>query len=101
MAALITPHWEAISSPMHDLLQFIGLQPFAQRFYLAGGTALAIRLGHRRSYDLDLFSETDEVLTDTRQEILTALAARHPQTLEDTTGNLLLLVSGLHVGFFS
>ncbi len=28
-------------------------------FYLAGGTGLALRLGHRRSIDLDLFSERE------------------------------------------
>ena len=27
-------------------------------FYLAGGTGLALSLGHRRSVDLDLFRET-------------------------------------------
>lgn len=86
---------------MRDLLRFIGQEPFAQRFYLAGGTALALRLGHRRSYDLDFFSETDRVLADTRREILAALADRHPETLEDVDGNLLLLMSGLRVGFFS
>jgi len=29
---------------------------FVQNFYLAGGTALAIQLGHRESIDLDFFS---------------------------------------------
>lgn len=36
------------------------LFPFLERFtdfYLAGGTALALQLGHRRSVDFDLFSE--------------------------------------------
>lgn len=35
------------------------LSPIALRegFYLAGGTALALRLGHRRSIDLDWFTE--------------------------------------------
>lgn len=100
MASLTNPHWEAVSASLRDLLNFIGEHTFAERFYLAGGTALALRLGRRRSYDLDFFSETDEVLADTRQEILTALAERQPQTLESADGNLLLLISGLSVGFF-
>ena len=41
-------------------------------FYLAGGTALALRLGHRISLDLDLFSARN------------ALGARERQTLFDT-----------------
>jgi predicted nucleotidyltransferase component of viral defense system len=40
--------------------------PFLDHFVLAGGTSLALQLGHRESYDLDLFStedfSTDEVL---------------------------------------
>jgi hypothetical protein len=85
---------------MREVLRFIGRQPFAGRFYLAGGTALALRLGHRRSIDLDFFSPTDEVTRRTRQEILAALASLSPQAVEDVDGNLLLEVAGLHVGFF-
>ena len=29
----------------------------SDKFYLAGGTALALRLGHRRSYDFDFFTD--------------------------------------------
>ena len=83
------------------MLHFIGQQPFARRFYLAGGTALALRLGHRRSVDLDFFSETDQLAQASRQEILRALGPLLPQALEDVDGNLLLRVSDLHVGFFS
>jgi hypothetical protein len=86
---------------MRDVLRFIGQLPFAGRFYLAGGTALALRLGHRRSVDLDFFSVTDEVQRKTRQEILGALAPLGPQAIEDVDGNLLLQVLGLYVGFFS
>lgn len=86
---------------MRELLHFIGQQPFARRFYLAGGTALALRLGHRRSVDLDFFSETDQLAQASRQEILRALGPLLPQALEDVDGNLLLRVSDLHVGFFS
>ncbi len=33
------------------------IQEIASNFYLAGGTALAIQLGHRKSDDIDLFSQ--------------------------------------------
>ncbi len=101
MASLDAIHWETVTPEMRELLRFIGQRSFAKRFYLAGGTALALRLGHRCSVDLDFFSATDELLRRTRQEILQALAPCNPQTLEDVDGNLLLLVLGLHVGFFS
>ena len=73
----------------------------SQRFYLAGGTALALRLGHRRSVNLDFFSETDEVTRRTRHEIIRSLIPLGVHVLEDVDGNLLTIVSGMRVGFFS
>ena len=100
--ALLTPvHWEATTPTMREVLRFIGQSPFAQRFYLAGGTALALRLGHRRSIDLDFFSEADQVTHRSRKEIVRALLPLGLQVLEDTDGNLLTQVAGMHVGFFS
>ncbi|MGA9292658.1 MAG: nucleotidyl transferase AbiEii/AbiGii toxin family protein [Ignavibacteriaceae bacterium] len=32
------------------------LKKFNDKFYLAGGTALALQLGHRRSDDFDFFT---------------------------------------------
>ena len=33
------------------------LSPHLESFYLAGGTGLALQLGHRKSDDLDFFSD--------------------------------------------
>lgn len=101
MAVLTTAHWETTTPTMREVMRFIGGCPFAARFYLAGGAALALRLGHRRSVDLDLFSEADEVGWRTRQEIVRALIPLGVQVLEDVDGNLLTEVSGMHAGFFS
>ena len=101
MAVLTAAHWETATPAMREVMRFIGGCPFAERFYLAGGTGLALRLGHRRSVDLDLFSETDEVAWRTRQEIVRALVPLGVQVLENVDGNLLTQVSGLHAGFFS
>jgi hypothetical protein len=101
MAALSPVHLTAVSRTLRELLRIIGPLPFARHSYLADGTSLALRLGYRRSDDLDFFSATDEVLRGTRQEILTALSAHTPQAIEDVDGNLLLIVSGVRVGFFS
>jgi predicted nucleotidyltransferase component of viral defense system len=86
---------------MHKLLAWIGDQALARHFYLAGGTALALQLGHRRSVDLDFFSETDEVHARTRDLLIHIFSARNAQVIENADGNLLLLVDGLHAGFFS
>ncbi|HQE93014.1 MAG TPA: nucleotidyl transferase AbiEii/AbiGii toxin family protein [Anaerolineae bacterium] len=100
MAALTPVFWETGTPTMREVLTFIGQCTFAPRFYLAGGTALALRLGHRRSVDLDFFSNTDEIGQQTRREILDTLSPLRPQALEDVEGNLLLEIHNMHVGFF-
>jgi hypothetical protein len=51
----MTFHPEILTRTQKRILQLLG--PFADQhnFYLAGGTALAVHLGHRRSQDLDWF----------------------------------------------
>lgn len=101
MALLSDPHWEVVPPLLRELLIEIGQEPFSHRFYLARGTALALRLGHRVSVDLDFFSETDELLDDSRAEIVAALRKRRVvHVLEDVVGNLLLEIEGYRVGFF-
>jgi len=39
-----------------DLIKNLQAKTYLQRFYLVGGTALAMHLGHRKSIDIDLFS---------------------------------------------
>lgn len=102
MALLIHPHWEAVPPLLRDLLAEIGQMPFAGRFYLAGGSALALRLGHRVSVDLDFFSDVDEVGDESRAEIVAAFKQRRAtEVLENVSGNLLMEVEGTPVGFFS
>ena len=47
---------ETVESSTLELLNSLQSQPYLVGFYLVGGTALALRIGHRRSVDLDLFS---------------------------------------------
>ena len=48
-------HLEVLDDKGQEILR--ALSPFAERFYLAGGTALALQIGHRRSDDFDLFCD--------------------------------------------
>jgi hypothetical protein len=52
----VTTHAEILSDPQRALLAVFGPTASRYGFYLAGGTALALRLGHRRSDDFDWFS---------------------------------------------
>lgn len=47
----------ALSATIQSNLATISQTLLASRFYLGGGTATALHLGHRLSYDLDFFTE--------------------------------------------
>lgn len=48
-------HQEILSQAQIDLLSLVS--HFKREFYLVGGTAIALHIGHRRSIDFDLFKE--------------------------------------------
>jgi hypothetical protein len=48
-----------ISAKTFNLIQQLQDLPELEGFYLAGGTALALQMGHRNSVDIDLFSQKD------------------------------------------
>ena len=51
-------HEETLAKPTRELFDKLGQYPWLSPFYLAGGTALALRLGHRISIDLDFLNDT-------------------------------------------
>lgn len=51
-------HEETLAKPTRELFDTLSPQPWISKFYLAGGTALALRLGHRISVDLDFFTRS-------------------------------------------
>lgn len=50
-------HKEVLTKEQKELLPLIKL--FSKEYYLAGGTAIALTIGHRRSIDYDLFTHGD------------------------------------------
>lgn len=102
METLTDPHWTAVPPFLSELLIYIGQNQIAQQFYLAGGTALALQLGHRLSVDLDFFSETDEILSPSRLAISEALRQKYRIAVADAgLGSLLLGIQGSFLGFYS
>lgn len=45
-------------------------QPFLDEFYLVGGTALALQIGHRTSVDIDLFTHINYSPLDLNDELI-------------------------------
>src|SRR3989338_11094472 len=56
-------HWEILDKPRKKVLPHLGFTK-SFGFYLAGGTALALHLGHRTSVDFDFYTpeKFDEML---------------------------------------
>lgn len=50
---------QTIPEKLKSNLELLGGEPACSQFYLAGGTALALQLGHRISNDLDFFTQSD------------------------------------------
>lgn len=79
--AILELHFEILDRSRQKILPL--LAKFKDRFYLAGGTALALQLGHRDSIDFDFFTqrkfdsnellrEVKEVFADYKVEVVQA-----------------------------
>ncbi len=65
-----------ISPHTFQLIQQLQSLPELSGFYLVGGTALALQLGHRNSIDIDLFTQNNFTIL----EIEDALKGKHDFT---------------------
>jgi predicted nucleotidyltransferase component of viral defense system len=50
---------QSIGKPLWDLLKHLQKEETFSNYFLVGGTALALQLGHRISNDIDLFTRGD------------------------------------------
>jgi hypothetical protein len=91
-------HPEVLDPNMLSLCERMGfLKEYS--FYLAGGTGLALQLGHRKSFDLDFFSPADFA-----PEELSSLLGRHnisPQGEIRSHGTLHCILEEVKTSFIS
>ena len=91
-------HESILTDVQKRVLRAVG--PFARRagFYLAGGTAVALRFGHRRSEDFDWFapalSRPDALLSDLQAEGLSL------QETQIEAGTVISRIEGVKISFF-
>lgn len=102
MAALDRPHLEALTPTARAALETLEKALAVRPFYLAGGTALALHLGHRLSRDLDLFANVDTLDDQLRHQIVAGLRQQHTVVTEaDSVMGLSLIVDDQPISFFS
>jgi hypothetical protein len=87
-------YWQTISPAMRKVLHGFGQVPLADEFYLAGGTALALQIGHRVSMDLDFFSATQDI-SSIAEPLRAALQPFAPVLADSAWGNLVFVAEGI------
>ncbi len=79
-----------------ELLNQLSNQGFLSPFYLSGGTALALEIGHRESEDLDFFNQNDFNPLALQQ---TLLRFGNLENVEIASGTLNLFLNGVKLQF--
>ena len=87
---------QIISPDQLQLLPLIKL--FSQQFYLVGGTAVALQIGHRRSIDFDLF--TDKTFDPMQIRTIVSKNNKIDHTFSQGEGELTVLINKVKVTFF-
>jgi len=101
LVTLAKPHWEALTAETQNAFHLVSGLPFVQRFYLAGGTGLALHLGHRFSVDLDFFSpDSDAVGPDERAVLRNALEEPSLAITYDADMTFVANWRGVGISFF-
>jgi hypothetical protein len=90
-------HNEIINSQQSDLIPY--LKEFKRSFYLVGGTAIALHIGHRQSIDFDLF--TPSKLNKSRIKAKLKEIPFEQRLIFEDYDQLHLLINGVKVTFFN
>jgi hypothetical protein len=89
-------HPDILSKEQKELLPMIS--QFKREFYLVGGTAIALQIGHRRSIDFDLFKQSSLNVTRTLKKLN---AAKIPYTVTRRVSEQVnLVMNAVKITFF-
>lgn len=88
-------HEEALYEKTREVFLKLNMLSLLSDFYLAGGTALALHLGHRKSVDLDFFKFD----SFSPQKIYNSLQDLNPKIIQETEGTLDIIVNDVKVSF--
>jgi hypothetical protein len=85
-------HPEAVETSILELIQKLQSKKYLHGFYLVGGTALALKMGYRKSVDIDLFSNfnfvSSQMLENIHQDFPFQLYYSDSNTLKGSIDNV-------------
>ena len=85
---------ETVEPRTLELLKELQREPLLKNFNLVGGTALALRLGHRKSIDLDLFTKEEFDLEEIKEMLIEKynlkVSYERKQTLKGFINNVMI-----------
>lgn len=92
--------WNALAADTRETFTVLASLPVPAEFYLAGGTALALQIGHRISRDLDFFTADNLLEPAERTQLAQALQNVQPTAIRhESNGQLFATVKGVEVSF--
>jgi len=89
-------HPEAITSRQKEILKKLPVPP---NFYLVGGTALALQIGHRISVDFDFFS-SKSIPSNLLDRLQSIFGAREVEVVLNVSYQLTGRIKGVEVTYF-
>jgi predicted nucleotidyltransferase component of viral defense system len=97
---MVAFHAQAITAECQQALRLLRGQPQLASFYLAGGTALALQIGHRISTDLDWFTPSHLLESAERDALRSTLSATGAfEVTREQDGQLYTRIAGADVSF--
>lgn len=90
-------HTEILSNSQLELIKLV--ESFKNDYYLVGGTALALQIGHRRSIDFDLFSNEEISTSEILKQVKSV--AEIERVLVDSTIELTIMVNGVKLTWYA
>ncbi len=96
-----TLHTEALTKGARSVYKILHKQSFLKDFYLAGGTGLALQIGHRVSQDFDFFSNKERLTRNSRERIVRHLSDLGNVEVElEEEGTLRIYLNRIGISFF-
>ncbi len=93
-------HYDTITEKMRFVGKIIN-DNLSPEFYLAGGTALSLQIGHRASIDLDYFINSHIDTIELKKQILDIFVDKNIEFVFEQKDTLWCIVDGVKVSFIS